>query len=185
MAMEEAPIEGSNKKIAVLIAVLAAFLAIAEMGAKSAQTEVLTEQIEASDQWAFFQAKTIRQTMVRVTADEVDALYKDGGNMPAALAAQVKTWRATVDVFESDPKTNEGRQELRVTARKHVAARELAEAAYHHFEYGSAAFQLAIVLASAAAVTSVMALAYVAIGLGLLGTGLTALGYLAPTLIHL
>jgi hypothetical protein len=178
-------IEGSTKRIAILIAALAAFLAIAEMGAKSAQTEVLTEQIEASDQWAFFQAKTIRQTVVRVTADEVDAQYKDGGNMPAALAAQVKTWRQTVDRFESDPKSGEGRDELRVTARKHVASRNLAQAAYHHFEYGSAAFQLAIVLASAAAVTSVMALAWIAIGLGLVGTVLTALGFLAPTLVHL
>jgi hypothetical protein len=185
MAVGEAPIEGHNKKIAVLIAVLAAFLAIAEMGAKSAQTEVLIEQVEASDQWAFFQAKTIRQTVVRVTADEVDALYKDAGNMPPALAAQVKTWRQTVDRFESDPETREGREELRVTARKHAAARDKAQAAYHHFEYGSAAFQLAIVLASAAAVTSVLALAYVSLALGAVGTSLTALGFLAPSLIHL
>ena|SRR5579872_2127073 len=181
----EAPIEGANKKIAVLIAVLAALLAIAEMSAKGAQTEVLTEQVEASDQWAFFQAKTIRQTVLRVTADEVDALYKDGGNMPPALAAQVKAWRKTIDSFESDPQSKEGRRELRATASKHVAARDEARAAYHHFEYGSASFQLAIVLASAAAVTSVVALAYVSIGLGLLGTALTALGWLAPTLVPL
>jgi hypothetical protein len=185
MSVEEVPIEGPNKKIAILIAVLAAFLAIAEMGAKSAQTEVLTEQIEASDQWAFFQAKTIRQTVVRVMADEVDALYKDGAAMPPALKAQVATWRKTIDRFESDPETHEGRAELRATARKHAASRDQAQAAYHHFEYGSASFQLAIVLASAAAVTSVIALAWLSMGLGVIGMALTALGFLAPTLVHL
>jgi len=44
----------SNKKIAILIAILAALLAIAEMGAKGAQTEVLTEHVEASNLWGFF-----------------------------------------------------------------------------------------------------------------------------------
>ena len=56
-------VEGSNKKIALLVAVLAAFLAISEMGGKSSQTEVLTQHVEASNLWTFFQAKTIRQTV--------------------------------------------------------------------------------------------------------------------------
>jgi hypothetical protein len=53
------------------------------------------------------------------------------------------------------------------------------------FEYGSAAFQLAIVLASAAALTRVMGLAIAAAALGLAGAALTLLGFVAPTLIHL
>ncbi|MBS0548450.1 MAG: DUF4337 family protein, partial [Proteobacteria bacterium] len=57
--------------------------------------------------------------------------------------------------------------------------------AYHLFEYGSAAFQLAIVLASAAAVTSVMLLAFAAGGLGLAGAALAGLGFFAPHLLHL
>ena len=62
-------IEGSNKKIALLVAVLAAFLAISETGAKSSQTEVLTQHVEATNMWTFFQAKTVRQTVVRTAAE--------------------------------------------------------------------------------------------------------------------
>ena len=182
---EHGHISGENKKIAILIAILAACLAIAETGAKSAQTVVLTDQLEASDLWAFFQAKTVRQTVVRVTADQMDATYKDAGNMPPALKTQVEAWRRTVDRFESEPETNEGRLQLRTRARAKEAAREIASGAYHLFEYGSAAFQLAIVLASAAAVTSVLWLAFLAGGLGIAGAGLVGLGFLAPTLIHL
>ena len=55
-------VEGSNKKIALLVAILAALLAISEMGGKSSQTNALSSHIDASNLWSFFQAKTIRQT---------------------------------------------------------------------------------------------------------------------------
>ena len=55
-------VDSSNKKIALLVAVLAALLAISEMGGKSSQTNALSSHIDASNLWTFFQAKTIRQT---------------------------------------------------------------------------------------------------------------------------
>jgi hypothetical protein len=176
--------EGSNKKIAILISFLAAFLAICEMGAKSAQTAVLTEHVEATNQWGFFQAKTIRQTVIRTAAEEAEAQFA-GQDMPAAVKAQVAKWRATVQRYESEPDTGEGRKELSTGAIEHGKKREVARSAYHMFEYGSAAFQLAIVLASAAAVTSVMWLAFISVGLGIVGAALTVFGFAAPTLIHL
>ena len=178
-------LEGSNKNIAILIAVLAALLAIAEMGAKSSQTAVLTEHVEATNQWAFFQAKTVRQTVIRTAAEELEAQYKDAATTPAAVKAQIEAWRRTVARYDSEPETSEGRKELAASAKAHAERREVARSAYHLFEYGSAAFQLAIVLASAAAVTSVMFLAFIAGGLGLIGAALTALAFSAPTLVHL
>jgi hypothetical protein len=83
-------VEGGNKKIALLVAVLAAFLAISEMGAKGSQTHALTEHIEASNLWSFFQAKTIRQTTMQTAADAIEATYKEGGQaMPDGLKKQV------------------------------------------------------------------------------------------------
>jgi hypothetical protein len=176
--------EGKNKRIALMIAVLAAFLAVCEMGAKSSQTRVLTEHVEATNQWGFFQAKTIRQTVLRTAAEEMDAQIKDR-EMPAAVRQQVAKWRATVQRYESEPETKEGRKELSESALAHGRQRETARSSYHMFEYGSAAFQLAIVLASAAALTRVMGLAIAAAALGLAGAALTLLGFVAPTLIHL
>lgn len=178
-------VDGSNKKIAILIAFLAALLAVAETGAKSSQTSVLTEHVEATNMWNFFQAKTIRQTMVQITVEETEAQYKDAGNMPPAVKAQIDQWRRTAQRYGTEPETNEGRKELMARAKGHEAKREKSRGAYHLFEYGSAACQLAIVLASAAAVTSVVFLAFIAGGLGIAGAALTALGFFAPTLIHL
>lgn len=175
-------IDHSNKNIAVLIAFLAALLAICEMGAKSSQTTVLTEHVEATNTWGFFQAKTIRQTVIRTAAEEVEAQYKTQ-EMPQALRDQVAKWKATYDRYDNE--AVEGRIDLAKSAKAHAAKREVARSAYHMFEYGSAAFQLAIVLCSAAAVTSVLWLAFIGGGLGLAGAALTALGFFAPTLIHL
>lgn len=176
--------EGKNKKIALMIALLAALLAVCEMGAKSSQTRVLTAHVEATNQWGFFQAKTIRQTVLRTAADWLDAEYKDR-EMPPGLKARVARWHFNVARYESEPETGEGRKELAAKAIAYAAEREVARSAYHLFEFGSAAFQLAIVLASAAALTGAMWLAAVSGLLGLGGAALTLLGFVAPTLIHL
>ena len=179
-------VDTSNKRIALLVAVLAALLAISEMGGKSSQTNALSSHIDASNLWTFFQAKTIRQTTLRTAADGIDAQYKDAAQpMPAGVKKQLDTWRQTAQRYDTEPETGEGRKELAARAKGKEASRDKSLAAYHMFEYGSAALQLAIVLAGAAALTNVMALALAAGGLGILGVVCGALGFLAPTLLHL
>lgn len=178
-------IEGANKRIALLVAVLAALLAISEMGGKSSQTEVLTQHVEATNMWTFFQAKTVRQTVVRTAAEELDAQFKDANPVPPAVTAQIEQWRRTAQRYDTEPETNEGRKELMARAKNHEAKREAARSAYHLFEYGSAAFQLAIVLAGAAALTAVTWLTFLSIGLGVIGAAFTFIGFFAPTLVHL
>jgi hypothetical protein len=179
-------VEGGNKKIALLVAVLAALLAVSETAGKSHQTHALSEQITASNLWSFFQAKTIRQTTMRTAADAVEAPFKDGAQqMPAGLKAQVDSWRKTAQRYETEPETNEGRKELIARAKAREESRDRALAAYHMFEYGSAALQLAIVLAGAAALTAVAWLMFLSVGLGAVGVFFAALGFFAPTLIHI
>src|SRR6478752_4254662 len=106
-------VEGGNKKIALLVAILAALLAVSETAGKSNQTHALSEQITASNLWSFFQAKTVRQTTMRTAADMVEAQFKDGAQpMPAGLKTQVDTWRKSAQRYETEPETNEGRKEL-------------------------------------------------------------------------
>ena len=184
--MEGGQVEGGNKMIALLVAVLAAFLAISETGGKSSQTHALADHIDASNLWSFFQAKTIRQTTMRTAADAIEAQYAGGPQpMPEGVKKQLDTWRKTAERYETEPGTGEGRKELAARAKVKEADRERQMSAYHMFEYGSAALQLAIVLAGAAALTNVMALAVASGGLGLLGVVFGALGFFAPTLIHL
>ena len=62
---------GGNKKIALLISILALVLAFSETLGKSAQTDALSYNIEASNLWAFYQSKTIRRTTLRTEAEHL------------------------------------------------------------------------------------------------------------------
>jgi len=176
-----------NRRIALLIAVLALFLSFSETLGKSAQTEAIDANVKSSDTWAFFQAKDIRRTTLNTAADQT-ALLAATMTDPAAKAAidkQIEAWRATAARYESDPKTGEGRKELAARAREQEEERELALAKYHHYELASAAFQVGIVLGSAAVITGIVGLAWFGGALGLLGLGLLALGLFAPHAVHL
>jgi hypothetical protein len=175
-----------NKRIAVLVAALAAMLAITETGGKNAQTEAVTANIAASDTWAFYQAKTVRMTVVKSIADAVEALG-DGAEPAhaASLARATETFRDEAQRLDTDEKTHEGRRELAERARRYMEERDRHMARYRNFEYGSAALQLAIVLASASVITGVVLLAWAAGGLGLLGTGLCLLGWFAPNFLDM
>jgi hypothetical protein len=180
-------VDNQNKKIALLIAVIALFLAFSETLGKSAQTVGIEFNIKASDTWNFFQAKTIRQTSLRTAAE---AMTLQLASVPdevgkAAMQKQIDAWRATVARYESDPQEKDGRKELRAQAEQYEHDRDLANAKYHNYEFASAAYQIGIVLASAAVITGMLALAYGAAGLGVIGLIFTAIGLFAPHAVHL
>lgn len=171
---------GGNKGIALLISVLALVLAFAETLGKSAQTSALSYNIEASNLWSFFQAKTIRQTTLRTAAEQLDAL----GGTEAARKQSAK-WRDTAQRYQDEPETGEGRNQLAARAKAAEKKRDAALDAYHHFELSSAAVQIAIVLASASIIAAVPALVWLAGSLGVLGVAFCVIGFWFPSAVHL
>lgn len=187
MAGHGGHIDASNKKVALLIAILAAGLAFSETLGKSAQTDGLSRHIEASNLWAFFQAKTIRMTTLRTAAEalEVDAARAPAPEAKAALEKRVADWRKAAARYESEPETGEGRKELAARAKAAEQRRDRSLAAYHRYEMSSAALQLGIVLATAHVITGVAFLLWAAAGLGAIGVAFAAIGFVAPTAVHL
>ncbi len=176
-------IEGSNKQVALLISVLALFLAFSETLGKAAQTEAIGANIEAANQWAFFQARTIRGTVLK-TADEMVALTPPGPNQEAVQAKRAE-WAKTLARWDSEPATGEGRKELAEKAKANQETRDLSLHRYHHYELASAAFQIGIVLASAEVITGIVALAIAGGLLGVAGAVMLGFGFLAPHALHL
>jgi uncharacterized protein DUF4337 len=175
-----------NRKIALLIAVIALFLALSEMLGKGAQTEAISKNVEASNLWAFFQAKTVRRTVVQTAADQakLDVASADA-DAKAALQKQIEDWQKTAARYRSEPETGEGTEQLAERAKHAEEERDLATAKYHHFELASAAFQIGIVLASATIITGMAVLAWISGALAVAGLAFTALGVFMPHLLHL
>src|SRR4030088_1745410 len=177
----------TNKNIALLIAVIALFLALSETLGKGAQTEALSKNVEPSNLWAFFQAKSIRRTVVQAVSDQARLSLGLVGDdaAKAALQKQIEDWQKTAARYRSQPETAEGNEQLAERAKHSEEERDLATAKYHHFELASAAFQIGIVLASATIITGILALAWISGLLTLAGIVVTALGVFSPYVLHL
>lgn len=67
---------GFDRRVAVTMAVIAATLAIVSVLGHLSATEELLNQQKASDQWAFYQAKSIRRYTSDVAKDVLTALSK-------------------------------------------------------------------------------------------------------------
>ena len=171
---------GGNKGVALLISVLALILAFAETLGKGAQTGALAYNIEASNLWAFFQAKTIRQTVLRTAAEDVEA-----AGASEAQKKQAAKWKETAQRYQSEPETGEGREQLAARAKEAEKKRDRSMAAYHHYEVASAAVQIAIVLASASIIAEIAALAMAGAVLGVVGVVFCVIGFFFPNAVHL
>src|SRR5438067_3860240 len=178
---------GENRRIALLIAIIALCLALSETLSKGAQTESISKNVEASNLWAFFQAKSIRRTVVQTASDQSKLSLgpiSDAG-AKAALQKQIDDWQKAAARYRSEPETGEGTEQLAERAKHAEHERDMATAKYHHNELASAASQIGIVLASATIINGSIALAWISGLLALAGIAFTALGAFMPHLLHL
>jgi Domain of unknown function (DUF4337) len=176
----------SNRGVALVIAILALFLSFSEMLGKSAQTEAIGANVEASNLWSFFQAKTVRQTMLRTSSEQLKITAEAAADPAtrAAMEKQVEAWQKTVARYDSEPETHEGRKELAERAKEAEESRNTFLTKYEAYEIASAAFQIGIVLASAAVITRIVLLVWAAGFLGAGGIAMMGLGLFAPHALH-
>ena len=123
-----------------VITVLAALLAINTLMGGSNSSKVLNNTIDANNTWAFYQAKSIKQTLAEQS-------YEDAVRNKDTKKAEV--YQAKIDRYESDPKTGEGKKELMEKARKLEADRAVAKSRSPWYTYAGSLFQIAIVLLTA------------------------------------
>ncbi len=151
------------RRMAVLVSVLAAALAMTGIGEKAAQNDYLTQHIAVSDDWAYYQAKNQRAV---IQTSEVDILESLPNATDATVQAHIKTAQDNVARMKDDPSGGNGMKQLAEKAKTREATRDEAAHRYHAFEYAAGALELSIVLASVSVVTRAHAMS---IGAGLIG----------------
>ncbi|MGI9124375.1 MAG: DUF4337 domain-containing protein [Mycobacterium sp.] len=187
-----AGVSTANKRLALVIAVLALLLSFAEAAGKTAQNEALNQQIEASDLWSFYQAKNVRRTSNLIAVDQanLDLPGLTNPDQRAAMEKQIAEWTATAERYRSEPDAadgkGEGTEQLAERAREAEHNRDENLAKYHNYEFASSAFQIGIVLASAAVITGLAIQGFLASGLAMLvGLAFMSFGMFAPHLLRL
>lgn len=167
-------------RAALLIAFMAMLLAITSLGGGNAAEDIMNYNIQASDTWAFYQAKTIRKTNTELAADALEQQLMSQSLSPEqrqAMEKKMADYRATASRYESEPDKGEGRKELSVKALEFTKQRDLAMKQDPNFDFSEALYQIAIVLASVAILATSRKILYVALVAGALATLLMLNGY--------
>lgn len=176
-----------NRGAALLIAVMAAVLAVGGLGGGNATDDMIISNIRASDTWAFYQAKNVRQTAYEIEVAELESrLPQAAGPGRAELAGRIADYKATIARYDDepdpeapdDPMRGEGKRQLMAQAQAFEAARDVAVAKDDNFDLAEVALQLALVLGSVAILATNRTILTVAGLLGAAGAALTLNGFL-------
>lgn len=154
--------EVQNRKTPIYIAFMAAFLALASMADGEEDKAALTAQIDASNNYAYFQAKNIRGTSAEIAAEN----FRAAGN--AALATK---WQDISDRYDKE------KQDILKEAKGNQADRAIAIKRGDYYGIAVALLQIAIVLASISLITGGGVLLGLSFTLTLIAAFFTANGY--------
>lgn len=168
-----------DKRVALLIGVLAVLLALTEMLGQKAQMSALQHNIEAANQWAFFQAKAERETTYAVAIEAFSAVLPAiPENARAAAQQSIDKWHATSAKLHDDPERRTGTLQLHQRAKEAEELRNKAERKHSRYELASAALHIGIVLASASIITGMASFVTAALSLAGISAILTLAGLL-------
>ena len=173
-------------RAALLIAAMAAVLAIGGLGGGNATDDMMIGNIRASDTWAFYQAKNIRQTAYEIEAAELESrLVGASGAQAEDLNQRIARYREKVARYDdepdpaapNDPLKGEGKKQLKAQAQAFEAVRDRASEQDNNFDYAEVVLQLALVLGSVAILAGNRAVLAISAVLGAVGTVLTLNGF--------
>lgn len=149
-------------KAGMVISVFALLLAVNSWYGGTLSSKVLNNTIASNNIWAFYQAKSIKQTLAEQSLD--DATFRKD-------TAKMAMLQAKIDRYESDPKSGEGKKELMEKARVLEAERDEAKKRSPWIGYASTMYQLSIVVLSASILAVSVAMfwgSFFVAGLGML-----------------
>ncbi len=179
-SLQDAHGHGADKWIAIYIALLAVLLSVCSVGGGNSTKDSTRTNIQASDTWAYYQAKNMRQTSYKLAAEGLQLRLGEPG-LPDASRKQIEeklaAYNAEVARLESDPVKGEGKKELVLKAKDFENQRDTALRQDPYFDYSQAFLQIAVVLASASLVLGNRLLLAASGILGGLGTLLMINGF--------
>jgi hypothetical protein len=173
MTEEKKPLSRSEREAKIkdkagwVITVIAALLAVNTYIASGNSSKVLNNTIKANDTWAFYQAKSIKQTLTEMARD--DAIERKQTDKAEKLTAKINR-------YESEPETGEGKKELMAKAKALETERDQIRRSGPWMTFSGMAYQLGIVLLSASILAVSVPLFWGSIAVSIVGALLMSQG---------
>ena len=165
-----------SRRVALVTAVFAVVLAIAALGGNHAMKEMLLSQQQSSDQWAFYQAKVIREHLYRgqKLRLEADLAERDASLKPAAREKLEGLLRR---LDEEEKRYGAEKKDIEKAAKDLEHTRDGYALRDPYFLIAEALLQIAIGMASVSILARSGLIFSFSLGLALIGAVLTANGY--------
>jgi len=175
-----------SRRVALTTAIYAVVLAIASLGANNAVKEMLLAQQQSSDQWAFYQAKVIREHQYRGQKMLLELQLAEPSALKTAERGKVE---ALAKKFaDEEQRYNAEKKDIEKDARKLEKSRDVQREKHPYFEFGEVLLQIAIVSASVWILSSSRPTFWFSLALAILGAALTVNGFMQvvklPVLHH-
>ena len=175
--LEERRGKAFTRRVALTTAIYAVVLAIASLGGNNATKEMLLAQQQASDLWAFYQAKSIREHQYRAQKQrlEVDLAERGSAMKPEGR----KKFEALMTNFaEEEKRYNAEKKEIEKDAKKLEHERDVNRTKDPYFDFAEALLQIAIVMSSISILSTSRSTFVFSLLLAILGALLTLNGYI-------
>ncbi len=174
--LEERREKRFTRRVALVTAVFAVALAVAALGGNSYGREMLLAQQQASDQWAFYQARSIREHQYRgqKLRLELDLAERSPSMKPEARARAEELRRTFGD---EEARYHTTKEPIKAEAEKLEHERDLAKKRLFNFEFGEVFLQISIVLASVSILATSRLMFGVSVVAAALGSALAANGF--------
>ena len=166
-----------TKRVALVTAIFAVVLAITSLGGNNAMKEMLLAQQQASDQWAFYQAKAIREHLYRSQKLRLEIdLIERGSLMKSDVKERVEGMLKKLT--DEEARYNIEKKEIEEEAKKLEHERDVNRGKDPYFDYGEVLLQIAIVLASVSILSGSRPVFYFALTGAILGALFSLNGFL-------
>jgi hypothetical protein len=165
-----------TKRVALTTAIFAVILAVTSLGGNNAMKEMLLAQQQSSDQWAFYQAKVLREHLYRgqKLRLEIDLIERGSGMKPEA---KERVEAVLKKMAEEEARYSAEKEEIEKEAKKLEHERDVNRDKDPYFDYGEVLLQIAIVMASVSILSGSRPVFYFAIVSACLGTFFSLNGF--------
>jgi hypothetical protein len=165
---EEAAEKGGMAPVTITMAILAVLVATVSLLGHRAHTEELLHQTEATDKWAYYQAKDIRRHTYELFLDEMSVFTTQAGEQAAKAREK---YQKEVDRYKDDQK------DIEADAKKAEDDVKLEGKRADHFDLGEVMLEAALVICSITLLTRNKLYWMMGVVLAIVGIAIGATGF--------
>lgn len=161
--LEEHGHDRQNRRIGLVISILAILLAICGAAGRKAENLVIVSRVDASNTWSYFQAKKLRGFQSKTTADILKVVDEKSGKKSASIEDLAAKYEEQIQKYD------EQSESIAKEAEAHTQHAEKWENRANRFGLGEIFLQIGVVLCSIAILTQAIGFVYGGLGFAAIG----------------